>query len=71
MDNHKKDVANNIIALAGMRAKDDPQQLDSEIFKSYFRKTLAPAFKAEYGFSIRYGSFKSIVLQASKALDLP
>jgi hypothetical protein len=71
MDNHKKDVANNIIALAGRRAKDDPQQLDSEIFKSYFKKTLAPAFKAQYGLNIRYGSFKSIVLQASKALDLP
>lgn len=71
MDNYKKDVANNIIALAGMRAKVDPQQLDSEIFESYFKKTLAPAFKAEYGFNIRYGSFDSIMFHAAKALDLP
>lgn len=71
MDNYKKDVANNIIALATTRAKDDPQQLDSQIFESYFKKTLAPAFKAEYGFNIRYGTFDSIILQASRALDLP
>tara|TARA_B110000285_G_scaffold69593_1_gene80067 strand:+ start:4374 stop:4589 length:216 start_codon:yes stop_codon:yes gene_type:complete len=71
MDNYKNDVANNIIALARARGKKDPRQIDSEIFKSYFRKTLAPAFKAQYGLNIRYGSFKSIALQASKAVDLP
>ena len=68
MDNHKKDVANNIIALAGMRAKDDPQQLDSEIFKAYFVKTLAPAFKDAYVVGIKYDSFDRIIAQAKKVL---
>ena len=71
MDNYKNDVANNIIALALAQGKRDPRQVDSEIFESYFKKTLVPAFKSEYGFNIRYGTFDSIVLQASKAIDLP
>lgn len=68
MDQYRNDIANNIIALAGMRAKDDPQQLDSEIFKAYFVKTLAPAFKGAYVVGIKYGSFDRIIAQAKKVL---
>jgi hypothetical protein len=68
MDQYRNDIANNIIALAGMRAKDDPQQLDSEIFKAYFVKTLAPAFKDAYVVGIKYGSFDRIIAQAKKVL---
>lgn len=71
MDNYKNDIANNIIALARARGEKDPRQLDSALFESYFKKILAPAFEAEYGLNIRYGSFDSIVFQAAKALDLP
>jgi hypothetical protein len=68
MDQYRNDIANNIIALAGMRAKDDPQQLDSEIFKAYFVKTLAPAFKDAYVVGIKYDSFDRIIAQAKKVL---
>lgn len=71
MDNYKNDTANNIIALAQAQRKRDPRQVDSGIFESYFKKTLAPDFKSKYGFNIRYSNFDSIILQASKAIDLP
>ena len=70
MDNYRNDTANNIIALARARGKADPNQTDSEIFESYFKNTLAPAFKAQYGLNMRYGSFDSIIVQAKTALIL-
>ena len=68
MEHYKNDIANNIIALAGNRAKADPRQLDSQMFKSYFVKTLAPIFKTTYMVGIRYGTFDSIISQAKKVL---
>jgi hypothetical protein len=68
MDQHRNDIANNIIALVSTRAKADPQQLDSEMFKAYFVKSLAPAFKDAYAVGIKYSKFDRIIAKVKKVL---
>lgn len=68
MDQYRNDIANNIIALVSARAKADPQQLDSEMFKAYFVKSLAPAFKDAYVVGIKYSKFDRIIANAKKVL---
>ena len=69
MENYKYDIANNIIALASMRAQYDPRQTDDNLFRTHFENNLAPSFKDEYGVTISYGKYDEIVAQAKKVLS--
>lgn len=69
MEHYKKDLANNIIALASMRARIDPQQIDDQLFQTYFTNTLVPDFKRQYGVKLKYGKYADIVAQVKKVLS--
>jgi hypothetical protein len=60
---YKKDSANNVIAITKLKQKQDPQQVDDEIFKGYFMSYLAPQVKSEYNVDIEYGSYQHIIDQ--------
>jgi len=68
MDHYKKDLANNIIALAYTRSLADPKHTDNFLFKNYFKNSLAPAFKEQYGIKLRYNSYKGIIKQVNVAI---
>ena len=68
MEHYKYDLANNIIALAGMRAKIDPKQVDDQLFRTYFENSLAPAFEKEYGVKLKYKKQDNIIAQIKKVL---
>ncbi len=68
MDQYKKDIAQNILALTLTREKCDPQQVDDEMFMAYFTNTLSPSFKDEYGIELDYGSYQSIIKRVSAIL---
>jgi len=69
MEHYKYDTANNIIALASMRARHDPRQSDDNLFRSYFENNLAPAFEKQYGVKLEYGKYADIVAQVKKVLS--
>jgi hypothetical protein len=60
---YKKDSANNVIAITKLKQKQDPQQVDDEIFRGYFMSCLAPQVKSEYNVDIEYGSYQHIIDQ--------
>lgn len=68
MDQYKKDIAQNILALTLTRERCDPQQVDDEMFRAYFTNTLSPSFKDEYGITLEYGSYHSIIKTVSSIL---
>lgn len=63
MNYYKKDSANNVIAITKLKQKQDPQQVDDEIFRGYFMSCLAPQVKSEYNVDIEYGSYQHIIDQ--------
>ena len=63
MSYYKKDTANNVIGITQIKQKQDPQQVDDEIFKGYFMSCLAPQIKSEYDTTIEYGSYENIIDQ--------
>lgn len=63
MNYYKKDSANNVIAITKLKQKQDPQQVDDEIFRGYFMSCLAPHVKSEYNVDIEYGSYQHIIDQ--------
>jgi len=60
---YKKDTANNVIGITQIKQKQDPQQVDDEIFRGYFMSCLAPQVKSEYNVDIEYGSYQHIIDQ--------
>ena len=42
---YKKDTANNVIGITQIKQKQDPQQVDDEIFKGYFMAHLVKGIK--------------------------
>ncbi len=69
MEHYKYDLANNIIALAGNRARQDPKQTDDQLFHTHFVNNLAPDFKKQYGVKLKYGKYAKIAAQAKKVLS--
>lgn len=69
MEHYKYDTANNIIALARSRAKDDPQQIDVLLFRNHFIKQMAPEYKRNYGKPLKWGPYEEIIAQVEK--DFP
>jgi hypothetical protein len=60
---YNKDLANNLIGITHIKQKQDPQQIDDEIFKGYFVSCLAPQIKSEYNVVIEYGTYQHIIDQ--------
>lgn len=69
MEHYKRDLANNIIALARSRAKDDPKQLDDDLFRHHLVSNLVPEYKRKYGKKLKYGPYEEIIKQIEK--DFP
>ena len=63
MNYYNKDLANNLIGITHIKQKQDPQQVDDEIFKGYFMSCLAPQIKSEYDTTIEYGTYQHIIDQ--------
>jgi|SaaInlStandDraft_1057018.scaffolds.fasta_scaffold193872_2 hypothetical protein len=68
MDQYKKDIAHNLIALIRLRDEIDPRQVDDHVFRAYFANTLATEFKNEYGITLKYGSHKNMIKEISSIL---
>ena len=66
MEHYKKDLANNIIALASARAKEDPNQLNDDLFRHHIISGLGPEYKRKYGKKLKYGSYEEIIKQVEK-----
>lgn len=63
MSYYNKDTANNVIGITQIKQKQDPQQVDDEIFRGYFMSCLAPQIKSEYDTTIEYGTYQHIIDQ--------
>ena len=63
MNCYNKDLANNLIGITHIKQKQDPQQVDDEIFRAYFMSCLAPQIKSEYDTTIEYGTYQHIIDQ--------
>lgn len=68
MEHYKYDLANNIIALASERARQDPEQTDDELFQHYFKSCLAPEFKRKYGKRLKWGPYEEIIAEVDKVI---
>lgn len=69
MEHYNKDVANNIIALARARVKDDPQQTDDLLFRNHFVRQMAPEYKRIYGKRLKWAPYEEIIAQVER--DFP
>lgn len=63
MEQHNRDIANNLIAIIHSRSTDDPMQIDDELFKHHIVNGLFPEYKRTYGKELKYGPYEEIIKQ--------